>query len=249
VDIHRYFPSLLWDQIYGPSPTSRDLSSWDGDPWEEPPPTAEKTMIDRIRNVAERLPEARNITSSEQVLFAGWSEDPLGTFTVNGTTPQRRDLELIVAPLSVDFPRGSFRLLPGTLGAYLVDNRPKEPENGCCFYSSTPRAIAIGTGGSVTFQFDLPHTHPMHFRHLTLEVDAGGSDSSNIGQVYDWRTGQWRHINLQSGSVTLSAPDRFISPRGAFLVRVEATPDSGDLVIRDPRRDLQLSGWATGTGR
>lgn len=245
IDGQRQDSSLLWDQIYGPSPTSGDFGSWDGDPWEEPAPTPEKSLIDRLRNTAERLPEAPDVTSTSEVLFAGWSKDHLGTLTVDGATPQRRDLNLVVSPLTVHFPHGTFRLRPGTLGAYLIDDRPQSPSNGCCESRLGDQSVAIGSGGSATFEFDIPGASHIHFQQLRLSVNVQSIDSGSVGRVYDWRARRWIHVNLDSGSASLSQPDRFISPSGALLVRLNATDQSVDLIIGNPRHDLQLSGWAS----
>lgn len=234
----------FWNRVYGSSPSTGDLASWDGDPWEEPAPAAEKTLIDRVRNVAERLPEARNITWSSEVLLVGWSQDSLGTFTVEGATPRRRDLTLVVAPLSVEIPHGPFQLRPGTIGAHLVDAVPVPPQSGS-LDSSAPQVIDLGAGGSATFEFDVSSVRPVHFRHLSLSVDAGGADETRIGEVYDWRAGRWTAIHLRPGGASLPAPQRFISRAGAVLLRLHATDQSGDVVIADPRHDLQLTGSGT----
>jgi hypothetical protein len=239
----------LWDQIYGATSPDPGFGSWDGDPWEEPPLGTEASFGDRLRNAAERLPEARDISSFGEILFLGWSQQPLGTFTVDGAAPQRRDLNLIVSPLSVRFPAGPFRLLPGTIGATVVDVQPRPPQSACCFDSATPPAVAVGPGGSATFQFDLPVSKHIQFRELALS--AGGSSGSvpaaGLAQAYDWSARRWVDINLTSGSAILTRPDRFVSPAGALQVRLRSTDELGDLVIADPHQDLQLSGWATST--
>ncbi|MBV9282400.1 MAG: hypothetical protein JOZ41_20145 [Chloroflexi bacterium] len=242
--------SLLWDQIYGTPP---GLLGRDVDPWAEPPPSPEPSLTARLSNVAERLPEARGIFSWGDVLFAGWTTNPLGRFTVDGATPLRRDLSLIVAPLTVEFPlrdqlnpaRRPIRLLPGTLGAYLVDGQPQPPPSSCCFSSFTQanQTIVLGVGGSATFQLDLPPARSHHFRRLTLSLNAGGADQSRIGQVFDWRARRWANVDLEPSEAPLPRPDRFVSPSGALLVRLRALPESGDLTITDPHQDLQISGW------
>jgi len=235
----------LWDQIYGATSPDPGFGSWDGDPWEEPPLGTEASLSDRLRNAAERLPEARDIASRGEILFLGWSQSPLGTFTVDDAAPQRRDLNLIVSPLSVRFPRGPFRLLPGTIGANVVDARPRQPQSSCCFDSVTPPAVAVGPGGSATFQFDLPEAHRIHFRELALSAGGSSGSVTAVGQAYDWRAGRWVVIDLQAGNALLPRPDRFISAAGALQVRLRSTTELGDLVIADPHQDLQLSGWAT----
>ena len=238
-------PSALWDEIYGATSPDPGFGSWDGDPWEEPPLGTEASLSDRLRNAAERLPEARDISSRGEILFLGWSQKPLGSFTVDGTTPQRRDLNLIVRSLSVRFPRGPFRLLPGTIGANVVDAQPRQPQSSCCFDSVTPPAVAVGPGGSATFEFDLPAARHIHFRELALSAGGSGGSVTAAGQAYDWRADTWVDIGLQAGNALLPRPGRFVSPAGALQVRLRSTAEFGDLVIADPHQDLQLAGWAT----
>lgn len=252
-------PSSLWDQVYASATgggSQSDLSqfglsqtglfaTWDGDPWEEPPAAVERSPMDRLRNVAERLPAARDTTGAGQVLFVGWNDRPLGTFSIDGAQPQRRDLNLIVASLSVRFPHTGFRLRPGTLSASLIDYRLNQSQTGCCFDLSGQSTIDLGAGSWATFEFDIPHARTLHFRRLTLAVDPGGANESNIGQIYDWHAARWVHVPIQLDGTSLGSPDRFVSPSGALLVRLSATTDSGDIVITDPAKSLQVSGWAT----
>lgn len=238
--------STLWDQVYQPSRLSAALGTWDGDPWEAPSPLAEKTLTDRLRNVSALLPQAQTITSLGEILFLGWSERTLGTVSVNGAAPQRRDLSLVAATLAVHFPRGPFHLRRGTIGAYLVDAQPQQPQFGCCFDSTASQPVALGPGGSATFEFDMPRTRALHFSRLQLWLDTGGAVGPEIGQAFDWQTGRWVYLDLETSLVTLPHPDRFISPSGALLVRLRANNASGDITISDPRQDLQISGWATG---
>jgi hypothetical protein len=169
----------------------------------------------------------------------------LGRLTVDGATPRRRDLDLIASPLSFRFPQGPFRLRPGTLSAYLVDDRPRSAQNGCCFSTVAAQAIDLAPGGSATFEFDVPQPRHIYFRRLSLAVEAGDADGNSVGQVYDWRGKRWVAIELQPSGVTLPDPQRFISPAGALLVRLQPTETSGDVVLEDPHQNIQLSGWAT----
>lgn len=209
-----------------------------------PPLPVEKSTSDRLRNVATMIPEAQSIGTLGEVVLVGWSEAPLGSLTVDGSTPQRRDLNLIAAPLSVRFPSsGSFRLRAGTLGAHLVDAVPQAPQNGCCG-PPVQGIISLGAGGSATFQFDIPRgrSGPARFSHLTLWADAGGADGTNIGHVYDWQARRWVHVDLSLGEAELHNPNRFVSPSGALLLQLKATDTSGDIRIQNSLQDLQLSG-------
>jgi hypothetical protein len=205
----------------------------------------EVSLMDRVRNLSERLPEAQDISSLGEVLFAGWSDRPLGRLTVDGAVPRRRDLTLLVAPLSLHFSRGSFRLRQGTLGATLVDIVPATPMDGCCPSPLASEPVDLGPGGSATYQFDIPNAKHVHFGRLLVAVNAGGADWSEIGLAYDWRQRRWVHINVPPSGALLSHPERFISPSGVILLRLHATIQSGDIVINDPHQDLQLSGRGT----
>jgi hypothetical protein len=233
---------LVWDQVYGSASQSSLFGAWDGDPWEEPVPAKEVSFVDRVRNLSERLPEAQDISSLGEVLFAGWSDRPLGRLTVDGAAPRRRDLSLLVSKLSVHFARGSFRLRPGTLGATLLDVVPATPADGCCPSPMARQPIDLGPGGSATFQFDIPDAAWVHFGRLEVAINAGGADWSEIGQAYDWQQRRWVHVDVPPSGAALHDPARFISPGGALLVRLHATGQTGDIVINDPDQDIQLAG-------
>jgi hypothetical protein len=205
-----------------------------------PPPPRERTLTDRIRNVANMLPEAQTISALGEILLVAWNQQPLGSFTVDGVTPQRRDFNLIVTPLSVHLPSGTFHLRTGTLAAHLIDENSVPPQNGCC--NPGIDSIYLGTGGWAIFEFDFPAAGHVHFRVLKLSVDAGGADGSDIGHVYNWQTRHWDYINLESGDAQLREPDRYISSTGALLLKIQATDTSGDIQIWDPHQDIQVSG-------
>ncbi|HEX6506786.1 MAG TPA: hypothetical protein VF221_04060, partial [Chloroflexota bacterium] len=241
VDTYEGERTVLWDRIYGLSPSTAALGAWDGDPWEAPRPISEASLLDRLRNVGERLPEARDIASSGGIVFVGWSQNALGSLTVDGASPRRRDLNLIESQLSMHFKPGSFQLRPGTLSATLVDGNATPPQNGCCEVSSTTQPVGLGPGGSATFQFDVPNSRRVHFLRLGISLNAGGAEETSVTQAYDWQAKEWVNFHISAGYARLSRPDRFISRNGALLVRVHATNASGDVVISDPHRDLQLS--------
>jgi hypothetical protein len=209
-----------------------------------PPQPVEKTTSDRLRDVAAMMPEAQSISTLGEVVLVGWSQQPLGTLTVDGSAPQQRDLFLVAAPLSVHLPSaGSFRLRPGTVAAHLIDDVPFAPSNFCC---GPPypynQQVNLGSGGSATFEFDIPNGGHVRFRHLTLWANAGGADGTSIGTIYDWQARRWVHVDLSLGSADLRNPDRFISPSGALRIHFKATDESGDIRFQNPLQNLQLSG-------
>lgn len=200
----------------------------------------EKSMTDRLRNTVQRIPDAQLISKMGEVLFIAWNEQHLGSISVDGTQPQRRDLNLIVSPLSVHFDPGAFQLRTGTFGARLTEAAPASVQNNCC--GPTIQPVYLGSGGWAVFRFDLPRTSHLHFRQLALGVNAGGADGSAIARVYDWQARRWVHVGLGSGYAGLADPDRFVSPTGSMLIKLEATDTSGDIKISDPHQDLQISG-------
>jgi hypothetical protein len=60
--------------------------------------------------------------------------------------------------------------------------------------------------------------------------------------VYDWQAGRWASVNLSIGTVRLPRPDRFVSPGGQVLVKLESTSVIGDLTISDQNHAVDLSG-------
>lgn len=211
---------------------------------------SENNVGDRIKNVATMLPEGPTLSFGGEVELVAWTEQPLGSFSVDGSAPHRRDLNLIMSPLSVHISAGPFRLREGALEAHLVDIAPHSVSN-CCPGPPTGKPIMLGVGGWATFEFDVPHTRHLHFRHLTLSVNAGGRDGSDIGHVYDWHARTWRPIDLTTGDASLPNPDRFVSPGDAILLKLKATNASTafgtDIQIMDLRQNIQISGSGVAT--
>jgi hypothetical protein len=249
----------IWTQLYG----GPDLGGADGfggfreccDQFSYP---QEKRLIDRVRNATAMLSQSQTLSTLGEVLLIGWSVQPLGTFRVDGSAPQRRDLNLIVVPLSVHFPsHGAFRIRTGTFGAHLVDIVPQAPQSNCCgFFSRNDQQISVGPGGSFTFEFDMPGGgYPasraglqgvVRFQRLELTVNGGSGDTST-GYVYDWQAHRWVGVDLSTGTAELSNPNRFVSPDGRIMLKLQASAGSGDLTIDSPYQDVQLSGTGTAT--
>lgn len=175
-------------------------------------------------------------------MLVGWTDRPLGGAGVNGSAPQRRDLTLIGTPLSVHFPaRGAFRLLSGTIGSQLVDMLPRAPQSSCCsfgFGRDAQQDATVGNGGFLTFEFDLPTGGNVRFQRLGVSVSSR-DNGVNTGHVYDWRARQWVKVDLLSGDTQLPDPNRFVSPQGRVMLRLDS---GGDLDITDPYHDVEISG-------
>lgn len=237
----------FWSQLYGgPDFGNSDHFGGFRDCCNQVAYPQEAQLLDRIRNANAMLSQARPETLSRlgQVLLLGWSTRPVGTIHVDGSSPQRRDLNLIVTPLSVRFPtRGPFRLLTGTVDAHLVDVLPRAPQSNCCgFGGSDQQGVAsVGSGGFLTFEFNMPANRHVRFQNLAIHVNSG-DDGATSGRVYDWRTQRWIHVDLSSGSARINQPYRCISASGRIMVRLLATGGTGDLTVYDPYHDVQVSG-------
>jgi hypothetical protein len=209
----------------------------------QPVTRQEKTLADRIRNAAAVIPDAQALLSSSEVTLVAWNTASLGDVRVDGNTPNRRDINLLVAPLSVHMRPGSFTLRPGTLGAEVVEANPAPPTQGCCPLAGSPHALIFGTGGAATFAWSLPAgSRYLHFTSLDLGVNAGGAAGAHLGTVFDWTTHRWVPVNLRYGTTHLTRPNRFISPDGRILLRLRANDSSGDVRIADPLQALEISG-------
>jgi len=206
----------------------------------------EHTFDDRVSDAATQIPDAQTVILLGDVLFVAWNQQPMGTIRVDGASPQRRDLTMVVAPLTVHFQAGPFVLLSGTVGAHLVDISPRPGTSGCCGPAG-PNSIDVAAGGSATFEFDLPSAGHLHFAHLRLNVDAGGAYGAESGHLWNWRARRWIRVDLSLGSAAVHDPDRFISSHGALLVKLVNSGGSGpnhgpDMRILDILRNLQISG-------
>jgi hypothetical protein len=203
------------------------------------------------------LSRAQLLTSPSGVLLAGWTTAPLASLSVDGAAPQRRDLTFVVTSLPVRLPsRGSFSIQGGMLPGTLVDMLPRAPQV-CCSgfgggfgggFGSTDSSgqISVGTGGSLTFEYDLPYSRHARFQELAL---SPGDRSDNTGptDVYDWISRRWVPVDLSAGSTRLQRPARFISSAGRVLVRLRATTLTGDLTVVDQAYAVEVSARGTVT--
>jgi hypothetical protein len=242
--------SSVWATLYGGPDLTNSDGFGGGFGWccEQSSFPREGNLTDRARNVVAMLEQAQTLSTLGEVVLAGWTQQPLGSFTVDGTTPQQRALNFVVMPLSVGLPtHGSFRLRTGTLGAHLVDIVPQPPQSSCCnWFSRNVHQISVGPGGSVTFELDIPDARRARFQRLALTVNSG-TYSGNVGRVFSWRARRWVQVDFSTGTAKLSAPNRFISPDGQILLKLQATSATGDITIDDPYQDVQISGTGTAT--
>jgi hypothetical protein len=257
--------SSLWQRVYGgPRPTTSWTSAQGGIPFlSQPtpgpisnalstgpccsgPPAPEHSLRDRIQNVASQLLQAESaLISSQSVEIVAWSDRALVPFSVDGTSPQRRDLTLILAPLTLRLQPGAFRLRQGAAGPRLVDVMPSTPTSCCTTDNSS---IYLAPGGFATFEFDLPEGTHARYRTLHLTVNTGGADGTRIGQLYDWPGHKWEYVDLSTGEGTVRSPARFVSGGGVLLLKLSPTEESGDISLDSPAQDLQIAGTGVATG-
>jgi hypothetical protein len=244
--------SSVWATIYSSPSTilSDDFGPFGFDCCNGVSLPRETTLRVREGNAIAMLSRARALTSPSGVLLAGWTTQQLGRVSVDGTSPQQRDLTFVIAPLSVQLPdRGAFSVQRGMLAGNLVDMVPRAPQ-ACCsgfggfgggFGSSDGSSqVSVGTGGSLTFEYDLPYRPGARFRQLVL---SPGDRSDNTGptDVFDWASRRWVAVDLTTGSASLPRPSRFVSSDGRVLVRLRATTETGDLTVVDQAYAVEIS--------
>jgi hypothetical protein len=208
------------------------------------PHIREHTFLARLRNAADLLPEAQNLTSLGQILFLAFNQQPLLPMTVNGAIPPTRNLNIIAQPLSaISIAPGQFRIRTGTFGAQLTSMEPHapSPKPRHIYY---PSGVGLGYLGSATFEFHLPDPGLLQFKHLYLNVNAGGSMTNTL-RLWDWKANRWEPAGAyypQLGYAALARPDRFVSARGTVRFQLRNTDSQLDMVFSDFNRQLQISG-------
>jgi len=206
----------------------------------------------RIESAVKTLPDVNVASMLSEVFLAAWTTDPLGNFRLDGSPARRDDTDLLLKPLSVDFHPGTFKLRPGTLGAYPLDMVPVVPRYACC--SPSVQGIYLGGGGAAVFEFDFPDPGRLSIHSLALDAFAGGPGTTYNGysdmpkhaaSVFNWRTRRWQELAFHHARSVLPHADAVVSPSGAMLVRIRALPQTGDLAVFDAHHDLQVSGTMT----
>ena len=181
------------------------------------------------------FPGGSAATISAPLTLIGWSNTPIGLFSVNGASPRRTDLDLVVAPLGLRVASGLFTLAPGDLPVGVVGTTVSQI-NGS-------NGLTLNAGDRVDVQLALPATTRTR-RVDTLSLVANptnGSSSlvSSTARLWDWRTGQWRDVDLSNGSLDVKNAAPYVSADGHVLLRLEA-PSGGSLSFNNVDQNIQI---------
>lgn len=241
------YQTSVWQNLYGQSSLENDFGGYGfGECCQEASLPPEPNLKARVINAASMLGQVQALSSLGEVVLVGWTDRPLGTLSVDGTTPRVRSLTMIAVPLSVGFPaHGPFTLPAGTIAAHLVSTVPRPPQSTSFGrFMRDGQQITVGPGGSFTFEFDLPTTPRVHLHSLQIGI-AFGAGGANSGAVYDWSSRRWTPVDLGNGALNLVRPAPDIGPHGQVLIRMDATNSSGDVTINNITDDVQISGQGT----
>jgi len=171
---------------------------------------------------------------SAPLTLIGWTNAPLGALSVNGASPRRTDLDLVVAPLGLSGAPGGFTLAPGDLPVGVVGTTVSQ--NG------GSGGLTLNAGDRVDVQLVLPATSRAR-RVDTLSLAANptsGSSSLGMAKLWNWGTRRWRSVDLSNGGpldVRQAAP--YVSPDGRVLLRLEA-PSGGNLSFNNVDQSIQI---------
>jgi len=168
-------------------------------------------------------------------IVLGWTRQPLPALQVNGRTPQRSALNLMLALPLVALPRGPVHLLEGVLSPQVI-NRTGTVEG-------TSETLMIGLRSSATLALTLPRPEGrLVARTLTMSAvpSPGMLPLAAITvSLYNWARHTWRVVDLSSGQLTLPHAGPYVSPAGRVMVRL-ATPDSGGVFFESVREQFRM---------
>lgn len=212
----------------------------------------EGTLDARIANAMGILPEVNDLSPAGQVQLLAWTDQPLAPLRLEGgldSAPGRRDLTLIVQPITVNFPNKTFHLRIGTIDARLLAALPARPESVCC--GPLVQSMYLASGGSAVFAFDLPQPSRLRARKLAIVADvldpyeyAAQYESipPGLGSTYNWRLGRWLPLDFRQGKALIPDPGNAVSATGIVLLKVSITNAIGGLAVMNPQHDLQIEG-------
>ncbi len=176
-------------------------------------------------------------TVSTPLVLMGWTNSPIGALTVNGATPRRADLDLVVVPLGLAGAPGGFTLSPGDLPVGVVGTTVTQG-NGSS-------GLMLNAGDRVDVQLVLPATTAGRARRVdTLSLvtnPTNGSSSlvSSTAKLWNWRTRHWQGVDLSGGTLDVHNAAPYVSPDGRVLLRLEA-PSGGSLSFNNVDQNIQI---------
>jgi len=179
------------------------------------------------------FPSGSVATVSAPLTLIGWTNAPLGAFSVNGASPRRTDLDLVVAPLGLSGAPGGFALTPGDLPIGVVGTSVSQ--------TSGSSGLTLNGGDRVDVQLVLPATRRARRVDTLLLAANPSSGSSSLGtaKLWDWGTGRWHSVNLSNGALDVHQAAPYVSPDGRVLLRLEA-PSGGNLTFNNVDQSIQI---------
>jgi len=191
--------------------------------------------INNYQQVLQTIFQNGDTSALGQIIFVGWSHDPLTPYTVNGERPHRQDLNLFLQPLALTLSPGPFTLPEGVVAPQLVGSDSANQSGG--------GGLTIGAGSSATFGFTLPASgRAVTVRRLTVNIAPTGGSFSLTGQsaaLYDWGRQAWMTVDLTGGDTPVGRAGRFFSPLGVLRLRLTAPP-SQNLSIPNIGAGIQI---------
>ncbi len=191
------------------------------------------------------------LISGSPATIIGWadqSQDTMQNLTVNGTNSAGVHETLVQAPLAVNYA-GSLSLPKGFVPGQIIDIQ--NPDN-------TVEVASLGiytmTTGSMTFEFVLPNIAHLQVSNLRISEEAnlpqflGPSNGSTptvdvthlTTLMYNWQTGSWDTVTLNSFSFAPDNPGAYVGPEGRILVQFANQDASiGTAVFSRPTLSIQ----------
>ncbi len=168
-------------------------------------------------------------------IVLGWTRQPLPALQVNGRTPQRSALNLMLALPLVTLPRGLVHLLEGVLSPQVIARTGT--------VEGTSEDLMIGPRSSATLALTLPRPEGrLVARTLTMSAAPSPGTlplAAITVSLYNWARHTWRVVDLSSGQITLPHASPYVSPAGKVMVRL-ATPDSGGIFFESVREQFRI---------
>jgi hypothetical protein len=185
-------------------------------------------------NVASGIFTNGSMASYAPVVLVGWTTSPLTSMQVNGATPRRFDLNMIVTALPLVVGPGSFSLGMGMVLPHIISTSSTTPSNGS--------GLNLSPGDTATFEFDVPYNgRRVSGSTLDLALQSSGSDgvSSGLGELWNWQQQRWTTIDISALTAHIGHAAAFVSPSGVVRFRMTA-PSTGSVSLNDVNSTIQM---------